>query len=113
MVTQPGRFSLCLRAFATNLVDGGDNRGEIRLRTGDKAIIIGALEIWAYEKFVSDDEDLISRRVAAYRTRPAGRLLTDAVILATALHLAEYVVPEWDVYHHAMKWVRRNVGGQK
>jgi predicted nucleic acid-binding protein len=85
----------------------------IRLRTGDKAIIIGALEIWAYEKFVSDDEDLISRRVAAYRTRPAGRLLTDAVILATALHLAEYVVPEWDVYHHAMKWVRRNVGGQK
>ena len=75
----------------------------IRLRTGDKAIIIGALEIWAYEKFVSDDEDLISRRVAAYRTRPAGRLLTDAVILTTALHLSETIAPEFDVFHIAMK----------
>ena len=82
----------------------------IRLRTGDRAIIVGAIAIGLYEYAVSDDEDLISRRVAAYRTRPAGRLLTDAIILATALHLAEYVVPEWDVYHHAMKWVRRNVG---
>ncbi len=80
----------------------------IRLRTGDKAIIIGALEIWAYEKFVSDDEDLISRRVAAYRTRPAGRLLTDAVILATALHLAEmYTRPELDIYHYLMRGIRR------
>lgn len=85
----------------------------IRLRTGDRAILIGALAIGLYEKLVRDDEDLISRRVAAYRTRPAGRLLTDAIILATALHLAEACSPEWDVYHHAMKWVRRNVGGQK
>lgn len=81
----------------------------IRLRTGDKAIIIGALEIWAYEKFVRDDDDLISYRVAAYRKHWLGRLITDAVILATALHLSEQVAEEFDVFHIAMKYLRRKV----
>lgn len=78
------------------------------MRTGDRAILVGAAAIVFYEKFVSDDEDLISHRVAAYRTRPAGRIITDAIILATALHLADvYSRPELDVYHHLMVWVRR------
>lgn len=85
----------------------------MRLRTGDRAIIIGAAAVLAYEKLVRDDEDLISRRVAAYRTRPLGRLLTDSVILATALHLAQSVPDEWDVYHHAMKYIRRKVTDQQ
>lgn len=79
----------------------------IRLRTGDKAIIIGALEIWAYEKFVRDDNDLISYRVAAYRKHWLGRLITDAVILATALHLMESVREDLDPYHHAMLLLRK------
>ena len=77
------------------------------LRTGDKAIIAGAIAIAVYEKCVRDDEDLISRRVAAYRTHRVGRVVTDAVILATALHLSSYVTPEWDIYHVAMKHLRR------
>lgn len=82
------------------------------LRTGDRAIIVGALAIAAYEKLVADDADLISSRVSAYRQHMIGRLITDAVILATALHLAEwYVRPEHDIYHHAMRWLRRNTGG--
>lgn len=79
----------------------------VRLRTGDRAIIVGACAIGLYEKYVRDDEDLISRRVAAYRTKPLGRLVTDAVILATALHLAEACSPEWDAFHYAMKYIRR------
>lgn len=85
----------------------------MRLRTGDRAIIIGAVAIAVYEKCVTDDEDLISRRVAAYRTRPLGRLITDSVILATALHLMESVSSEWDVYHHAMKYIRCKVTDQQ
>ena len=85
----------------------------MKLRTGDRAIILGALAIGIYEKVVADDADLISSRVSAYRTRPAGRLVTDAIILATALHLAESVPSEWDIYHQAMKWLRRNVGPQE
>lgn len=85
----------------------------VRLRTGDKAILVGAAAIVAYERLVRDDDDLISRRVATYRTRPLGRLIADSVILATALHLSQTVSDEWDVYHHAMKWLRRNVGPQE
>ncbi len=84
-------------------------RVRVQLRTGDRAIIAGVVAIAAYEKLVCDDADLISNRVACYRGNPVGRVITDAVILATALHLAEAVSPEFDIYHHAMKWVRRNV----
>ncbi len=79
----------------------------VRLRTGDRAIIAGACAIAVYEYAVRDDEDLISRRVAAYRTKPLGRLVTDAVILATALHLSQAVNDEFDIYHHAMLILRR------
>jgi hypothetical protein len=82
----------------------------IRLRTGDRAILVGALAIAAYEKYVHDDADLISSRVSVYRTHAAGRLVTDAVILATALHLMESVRDDLDVFHIAMRYLRRNVG---
>ena len=76
------------------------------MRTGDAAIIAGTAAIVAYEILVADDEDLISRRVAAYRRRRAGRLLTDAAVLVTALHLCEYVPQRFDVFHHAMRLLR-------
>lgn len=79
----------------------------LRLRTGDWAILVGATAIAAYEVVVRDDEDLISRRVAAYRSTRHGRILADAVILATALHLAEAVPDDLDVYCWLMRWVRR------
>lgn len=82
------------------------------LRTGDRAIIIGALAIAAYEKLVADDADLISSRVSAYRQHMLGRLVTDAVILATALHLMETVNSEFDVFHIGMKYLRRKVAEQ-
>lgn len=83
---------------------------KLALRTGDRAIIAGVLAVGFYEKYVRDDADLISHRVSAYRSTPWGRLITDAIILATALHLAEsYTRPEYDVYHHLMRWVRRKV----
>lgn len=85
----------------------------VRLRTGDRAILIGACAIGLYEKYVRDDEDLISRRVAAYRTKPLGRIVTDAVILATALHLSQAVNDEWDVYHVAMRHIRRKIEEQQ
>jgi hypothetical protein len=105
---------LCLRAFATISAAVSQNIDvKVSLRTGDRAILIGAAAIVAYEYKVRDDADLISSRVSAYRTKPAGRILTDAIILATALHLAESVPSEWDIYHQAMKWLRRNVGPQE
>jgi hypothetical protein len=79
------------------------------LRTGDKAILAGAIAIAIYERQVRDDADLISSRVSAYRTHLIGRLVTDAVILATAMHLSSYVTEEWDIYHYAMKYLRRKV----
>ena len=85
----------------------------MRLRTGDRAIIIGAAAIVIYEKAVRDDADLISHRVSAYRKHWLGRIVADAVILTTALHLAEALEPEFDVFHHAMKHLRRNVGGEQ
>lgn len=80
-----------------------------RLRTGDRAILVGVLAIASYEKWVRDDADLISSRVSAYRTHRVGRLVTDAVILATALHLAEQLAPEWDPYHVAVRHFRKTV----
>ncbi|KWX66544.1 hypothetical protein [Mycobacterium sp. NAZ190054] len=82
-------------------------RWKLQLRTGDKAVIALVGGIAVYEKLVRDDEDLISNRVAAYRAHPVGRVLADAVILATALHLSESVPPELDVFHWAMRYVRR------
>ena len=79
------------------------------LRTGDRAIILGAAAICAYEKLVKDDADLISSRVSAYRTHTMGRLVTDAIILATALHLMESVSSDYDCFHIAMKYLRRTV----
>lgn len=99
---------MCLRAFATNPADVRDNRW---MRTGDRAIILGAAAIVFYERKVRDDADLISHRVSAYRKHWLGRLIADTVILATALHLAEWVPSEYDIYHHAMKRLRRKTGG--
>lgn len=104
---------LCVPYAGISLRVGHNIDVTVKLRTGDRAIIVGAIAICAYEKCVRDDDDLISRRVAAYRTRPLGRLITDSVILATALHLAESVPDEWDVYHHAMKYIRRKVTDQQ
>lgn len=101
-----------MRAFATKPTDARDNRS-VFLRTGDKAIIAGAVAIAAYEYAVADDADLISSRVSAYRQHMIGRLVTDAVILATALHLAEWIRPDWDLYHVGVRYIRRNVGGQE
>lgn len=84
-------------------------RLRVTLRTGDRAIIAGVAAIAVYEKLVRDDADLISNRVACYRGTLAGRVLTDAVILATALHLMETLEPRWDVYHHAMRAFRKKV----
>lgn len=81
---------------------------KVTVRTGDRAIIAGVIAIGLYEKLVRDDEDLISRRVAAYRKNVIGRLVTDAVVIATALHLCEYVSSEYDVYHHALIRFRRS-----
>lgn len=97
-----------MRAFATKSTDARDNRS-VFLRTGDKAILIGAAAIVIYERKVADDADLISSRVSAYRQHIIGRLVTDAVILATALHLAEALAPEWDLYHVAMTRLRRKI----
>lgn len=85
----------------------------VRLRTGDRAILIGAAAIVIYEKVVRDDADLISHRVSAYRKHWLGRIVADAVILTTALHLSETIAPEFDVFHIAMKHLRRNVGGEQ
>lgn len=71
--------------------------------------MIGAAAIVWYERKVADDADLISSRVSAYRQHMLGRLVTDAVILATALHLAEMLAPEWDLYHVAMTRLRRKI----
>jgi hypothetical protein len=99
-----------VRAFATDCgVVRDDIDVKVTLRTGDRAILIGAAAIIWYERAVADDADLISSRVSAYRQHLPGRLVTDAVILATALHLAEALSPEWDLYHVAMRWLRRQV----
>lgn len=83
----------------------------MRLRVGDKAIIVGAAAIVAYERLVADDADLISSRVSAYQQRAPW--ITTAVVLITALHLLEALDQRIDPYHQAVKYFRRNVGAQE
>ncbi len=86
-----------------------DNIGvRITVRTGDVAILVGAAAIAVYEVRVSDDEDLISRRISAYRRHPVGRVVADTAILVTALHLAEALPEDLDLFHHLMRLFRRN-----
>ena len=86
-----------------------DNFGvRVTVRTGDVAILVGAAAIAVYEVRVADDEDLISRRVAAYRRHPVGRVLADTAILVTALHLAEVLPEDLDAFHHLMRWLRKD-----
>jgi hypothetical protein len=59
------------------------------MQTGDWAIVAGVTAVCLYEKLVRNDSDLISNRVSAYRKHRAGRVVADAVILATAIHLME------------------------
>lgn len=77
------------------------------MRTGDRAIIIGAVAIVAYERLVHDDADLISSRVAAYKQRAPW--ITTAAVLITALHLLEALDERIDPYHQAVRYFRRNV----
>lgn len=78
------------------------------LRTGDAAILAGIAGIVVYERVVADEDDLISRRVSAYRSHWFRRIIVDAVIISTALHLTEYVKPEYDLYTYLMRLVRAN-----
>jgi len=73
------------------------------------AILVGAAAIAVYEVRVADDEDLISRRISAYRRHPVGRVLADTVIIATAVHLCEYAPSDVDPYHWLMRWFRKPV----
>lgn len=76
----------------------------MRVRTGDRAILVGVAAIVAYERCVRDDADLISSRVAAYKARRP--VLTTAVVLVTAGHLLEYLPAGVDPYHRLVKWFR-------
>ena len=89
------------------LADGGVRFNAVRIRKGDWFIVAGCAVIAVWERTVVDDADLISRRVSAYRTTRHGRVVADAVILATALHLAEQLPPDLDVYCWLMRWVRK------
>lgn len=80
------------------------NRG---VRTGDWAVLALIGAIAAYERFVRDDADLISCRVAVYRRHPIGRIVTDTVIIATALHLCEALDERVDAYHWMIRYMRR------
>lgn len=71
--------------------------------------MLGVAAIASYEKWVRDDADLISYRVSAYRKTRLGRLIADAVIITTALHLMESLRPEHDVFHIAVGHFRRKV----
>lgn len=83
----------------------------MKVRTGDKAILVAVVAIGAYEKLVRDDADLISSRVAAYKARRP--VLTTAVVLVTAGHLLEYLPAGVDPYHRAVRYFRKNVGTQE
>ncbi|MGV0793000.1 DUF7427 family protein [Mycolicibacterium sp. XJ1819] len=77
----------------------------VRLRKGDWAWIALAGGIALYEHRVEDDNDLLSRRAAAYRKRMP--LTTTAVVLVTAAHLLELLRPERDPYARLVRYVRR------
>ena len=81
----------------------------IRMQTGDWAIVAGVTAVCLYEKLVRNDSDLISNRVSAYRKHRAGRVVADAVILATAIHLMEAVPEDLDLFHHLMRLFRKPV----
>lgn len=78
------------------------------MQTGDWAIVAGVTAVCLYEKLVRNDSDLISNRVSAYRKHRAGRVVADAVILATAIHLMEAVPEDLDLFHHLMRVFRPN-----
>ena len=78
----------------------------VRVRTGDKAILIGVIAIGLYEKYVADDADLISSRVAHYKRHHP--IVTVAVVLITAGHLIELLPLEVDPYHRAVHYFRRS-----
>lgn len=80
----------------------------MQLRTGDVAIIVGAAAIAVYEKRVTEDEDLVSCRVAAYKRHHP--ILTHAVVWITAAHVLELLPGSVDPYHRAVRYFRRNVG---
>jgi hypothetical protein len=77
---------------------------KIRLRTGDKAIIVGAAAIAAYEKIVNDDDDLISNRVHAYKKRRP--TLVTGLVIMTAAHLLSWLPVRYDPYHQLVKYFR-------
>jgi hypothetical protein len=77
----------------------------VRLRKGDLAWLAIAGGVFAYEKWVDEDADLLSHRAAAYRQRYP--LLTTSVVLLTAFHLLEWLRPEVDPYCIAVRYVRR------
>lgn len=79
------------------------------MQTGDWAIVAGVTAVCLYEKLVRNDSDLISNRVSAYRKHRAGRVVADAVILATAIHLMEAVPEDLDLFHHLMRLFRKPV----
>lgn len=79
------------------------------MQTGDWAIVAGVTAVCLYEKLVRNDSDLISNRVSAYRKHRAGRVVADAVILATAIHLMEAVPEDLDAFHWLMRLFRKPV----
>jgi uncharacterized membrane protein YgdD (TMEM256/DUF423 family) len=84
---------------------------KVLVRKGDIAILIGAAAIALYEKTVADDEDLVSRRVAAYKvTHP---VLTYGIVLVTAAHVLELIPSRLDPYHRLVRYFRGNVGPQE
>lgn len=74
------------------------------VRKGDIAILAGAIAIAVYEKRIEDDEDLISRRVLAYKT--SHPVLTCSIVLLTTAHLLNVLPEHLDVYHHLMRVFR-------
>jgi len=106
-----GHWAAVGRVFTVYPVDAGDNSVVIRLRTGDRAIIVGAVAIAVYERVIADDADLISSRVAAYKQHHP--VLTLAIVWITAAHLTELLHPSVDPYHQAVKYFRRHVGAQE
>ena len=80
-------------------------RVTVRLRKGDVAWLALAGGVFVYEKLVTEDADLLSYRAAAYKQRHP--ILTTSVVLITAFHLLEWLHPEMDPYHIAVRYVRR------
>ena len=100
---------MAARAIPANGAFVRDNLSvRVTVRTGDVAILVGAAAIAVYEARVADDEDLISRRISAYRRHPVGRVVADTAILVTAMHLAEVLPEDPDAFHWLMRWLRKD-----